>query len=187
MTKNTAKPYRPLGVSLAIILCGGLFSLLPLLNLSIQLLVQARLSNLANTQVTMPDGTTLQAVAAGGYEGVVNPGAFLAQLVVCLWVLAVCVMAWRGKPSGIRWVFTGTVLALAMLTAYLTLRAVFVMPNLTQGMSSADEVDGWRLGAALFSTLLLPLYTLWYLNRAPARAFFAGRTLYDTGRDSIPE
>jgi len=117
MIENTIKPHRPLGVSLAIILCGGLFSLVPLLNLGIQVLVQARLSNLANTQVTLPDGTTLQALAAGGYEGLVNPTAFISQLVVCLWVLATCVMAWRGKPRGIRWVFTGTVLALAMLTA----------------------------------------------------------------------
>jgi len=179
MIKNTVKPHRPLGLSLAIIMCGGLFALIPLLNLSMQALVQFRLSNLSNTQVTLPDGTTMQAVAAGGYENLINPGALIIQLLVCLWVIVICVMAWRGKPRGIRWVFTGTVLTLAMLTAYVTLRTVFVMPNLSQGLSSADQVNGLGWTSALFSTVLLPLYTLWYLNRAPARAFFAGRMLYE--------
>jgi len=184
MTANNLKPHRPLGVSLAIIMFGGLFALIPLLNLGTQWLIQARLSSLSTTELTLPDGTTMQAMAGGGYESFVNPGALLAQIMVCVWVLTVCVMAWRGKPRGIRWIFTGTLLTLALLTAYLTLRTAFVMPSLNQGMSSADEVGSWDWTGALFSTVLLPLYTLWYLNRAPARAFFAGRTLYESGRES---
>lgn len=174
MTENRVKPYRPLGVSLAIILCAGLFSVIPLLNLGMQLLIQNRMANIANTQVALQDGSTMSPVISGGYENIINPTAFVAQMIVCIWILIVCVLAWRGKPQGIRWIFTGSVLILATLTAYLTLRALWVSADIAQGVTSADTVDIFDWANAIFGSVLLPLYTLWYMNRAPARAFFRG-------------
>lgn len=174
MTENRVPSHRPLGVSLAIVLAGSLFGLIPGLNLAMLLFVQARLSNIANTEVTLPDGSVMTVMSSGGYENLINPAAFIVQACVCLWVFAVCIMAWRGKPKGIRWVFTATVLILASITAYVTLGALWGRPDLSAGVSSADAVDGFEWANAIFASVLLPLYTVWYMNRAPARAFFRG-------------
>ena len=93
MTENQVTPHRPLGVSLAIVLCAGLFGLIPLMNLIFQVLIQARMSNIANTTVRLPDGSTMTAVMSGGYENIINLTGFVAQAIVCLWVLIVCVLA----------------------------------------------------------------------------------------------
>lgn len=175
MTENNAPSHRPLGVSLAIILCAILFAIVPLFELGGRLLIQARLAAIDDIEITMPDGTVVQTLASGGYEGLINSTALISQLVVCVWVLVVCVMAWRGRPRGIRWVFTATVVALAALTAYITLRSAVIVPSILEGVSSGDEVSSFQWVGALFSALLLPLYTVWYMNRAPARAFFRSR------------
>lgn len=175
MTENRVPSHRPLGVSLAIVLCAILFAFIPLTELGVRVFVQARLANIDNVEITLPDGSVVRALASGGYEDLVNPTALISQLVVCGWVLLVCVMAWRGRPRGIRWVFTLTVVTLAALTAYATLRSAIIVPSILEGVSSGDEVGGFQWVGALFSALLLPLYTVWYMNRAPARAFFRSR------------
>ncbi len=170
--KIVAGAGRPLGVSLAIILCAGLFAVLPLVQLGMNALVYARLSSVADVTLVMPDGSVVNAIDAGGFEGLNDPWAWVVQGVVALWVLGVCVMAWRGRPRGARWWFTGTVLVLAGLSAYVTLARVLAVPALTEGFSSADELTWWDGVRGVGSVVLLPLYTVWYMNRAPARAFF---------------
>lgn len=172
MSEPFTRAHRPLGVSLAIVLFVGLFGVIPAFQIVVRLLVQARLAALNTVEVTMPDGSVVQPLAAGGYENLINPTAVLVQLGVCVWVLVVGVMAWRGRPRMARWLFTGTVLALATLTLWVSVQRVVLPPLVSQGVSSADEVGVWEWVQAIGASLLLPLYTVWYMNRAPARAFF---------------
>lgn len=171
-SKTITHAGRPLGVSLAIILCAGLFAVLPLFQLGMNALVYARLSRVADVTLVMPDGSVVNAIDAGGFEGLYDPLAWVVQGVVAVWVLSVCVMAWRGRPRGVRWWFTGTVLVLAGLSAYVTLARALAVPSLSEGFSSADELTWWDGVRGIGAVVLLPLYTVWYMNRAPARAFF---------------
>jgi hypothetical protein len=183
MSEPVARPRRPLGVSLAIVLFVGLFAVIPMFQIVIRLLVQARLSALNTVEVTMPNGEVVQPLASGGYENLINPTAVLVQLAVCAWVVAVGVMAWRGKPRSARWLFTGTVLVFAALTLWVAVGRVLVSPSVAEGVSSADVVGGWEWVQVVGSSLLLPLYTVWYMNRAPARAFFGGNGMGRVGSE----
>jgi hypothetical protein len=47
-------------------------------------------------------------------------------------------------------------------------------PSLEDGFTSADAIfDALRSGEVLLM-LLVALYVVWYMNRAPARAFYRG-------------
>lgn len=172
MTKIDGKPGRPLGLTLAILLSAMLYALLPALLLGYRLFVADRLS-----RVDMPvefEGEVYNALASGGsFE--ISAAEVLVQGGAILVFLIVAVLAWRG--GGRPWVrplFTGTVLAYSGLTAFVTLRDLLAPFDFNQGLSSLDTLSRQGLVSVVIGTVIIPLYVLWYVNRAPARAFYRG-------------
>lgn len=166
------RPPRTVGLSLAIAAAVILFTILPLLQASMVVVVQLRLNQAAAALQNRPDGTA--PIAVGGDFLGVSSQALLVQVTGGLLFLIIAIFAWRGRPPVVRWVLMGAVLLLLAMTLVITWLPTLAAPNLAQGIDSAREVTQALNCARLPLTLLIPLYTLWYMNRGPARAFYRG-------------
>lgn len=171
MNSNVIKPGRPIGLTLAILLGVLLYAVMPLVLLGYRLLVESRLS-----RIDMPvvfEGEEYQALASGGsFE--ITANEILVQAAAILVFIAVAYLAWRGGRAWIRPLFTGTVLLYGGLTAFFTLSDLLTPASINEGMSSLDSLISQGLCSVLVTTILIPVYVLWYINRAPARAFYRG-------------
>lgn len=149
----TARVRRPPGLVLALLATAALYGVLPLL----EVYFLHRL-----------DATAEEAFLLGGVT--VNAWTWVQGAVGVL-VLVVCGLAWWGRPAQIRFVLTGLLLVLTAITLY-RIGEAWASPQ--------DPIFGGQVQTALRSFLrcqlpamvLVPLYVVWYLNRAPARAFF---------------
>lgn len=101
----------------------------------------------------------------GGNWGVV--GLVLAAL-----ILVATVFAWRGRPSGVRLAYI--VLVWAAAATQLAREIPALNPPSPDAAFSGSNVQlpaSFYVCQTLFN-FLIPLYVTWYLNRAPARAFY---------------
>ncbi len=171
MTASDAKPGRPLGLTLAITLSAMLYALLPALLLGYKLLVQDRINRIDAPVIF--EGQVYESLASGGSFQVSGAEIAVQSVSIALFLL-VAILAWRGGRPWIRPLFTGTVLAYGGLTAFVTLRNLLAPLSIEQGLSSLDALTRQGLCGVLVTTVLIPLYVLWYVNRAPARAFYRG-------------
>lgn len=167
------KPGRTFGLSLAIIASVLLFSILPLLQVSMVLIVEYRLSQQPPT-LPVDGAENIEPIAVGGDFTGVPQGTLLLQTVLGLGFLLIAVFAWVGRPSSIRFVMIAAVCALTLLTLLTSVLPLFSQPSLQEGIDSGAGVARSLLASRALLTLLIPLYVLWYMNRAPARAFYRG-------------
>lgn len=175
MNNTRSIPGRPLGLSLAIILSMFLYGFLPLVQLSLQLFIQDRIGRI-DTAVEF-EGEVFEPLGSGGsYELVSAPEAVINGTAGICFIM-ISVLAWRGRRAWVRPLFTGAVLFYAAATAIVTLRVLLSPADLTSGLSSADTLVSQALCGRLTATILIPLYVIWYVNRAPARAYFRGSFL----------
>lgn len=172
MSSTDHLPGRPLGLSLAIALSVMLYALLPTVLLGYRLFVQDRLSRI-DTPVLF-EGQEYEALASGG-SFYLSPVELVVQgTAIALFVFAAA-LAWRGGRSWIRPMFTSVVLVYAGLTAFVALRGLLAPASAGAGVTSLDSLVRQGLCGVLVTTVLIPAYVVWYINRAPARAFYAGR------------
>lgn len=71
-------------------------------------------------------------------------------------LLLIMIPTLRGRPAWIKWLFIGII----WVSTILRIIESFMRQEVTIG--------------ALVVLILIPVYITWYLNRAPARAFYAG-------------
>jgi hypothetical protein len=166
----TEKPERPLGLSIAIIISFALFSLLPIAQVIFILLLRQQFQ-------------TIEFLESGGAIGGDLTGFGDIQLFVplvggCVFLI-IAVLAWRGRPPAIRFMFVVTVLLITVATIALTIAAALEQPSLEQGFDSAAGLVNTLLGARIVVSVLVALYVIWYTNRGPARAFYRGYYLPD--------
>jgi hypothetical protein len=144
---------RPLGLTLALLATAVWFGVLPLLELYFMRRIGA---------------TAEEALVPGGIE--ITTWDWLEG--ACgLTMLLLCVLAWWGRPAWVRFVLQGGVLLLTTVFLYRIIQAA---------VNPADPIYGGQVQEALRGALLcqlpamvlVPLYVVWYLNRAPARAFY---------------
>ncbi len=179
MQIDTPKIQRPFGVTLAILASTLIYAIVPLLQVGMILLVAGRFSN-RNPSTILPDGQELQEFASGGNVfGDISNERLVLQGVLAFIFLIIAFFTWRGKPPFIRFIFMGAVVILTALTLVLT-----VLPALNRGgrgMSggSLDSITLPILCLQFGLSVLVPLYVVWYLNRAPARAFFRGEPSHE--------
>jgi hypothetical protein len=171
------RPGRPLGLSLAILASALLFSVLPLMQVGFALSVQARFAGLGEAEFNFPGEQTREPIASGVSMDGVDTVALLVQGGVSLLFLMIAVLAWIGRPGWIRYILLGSVLILAGLSLVVLLVQLRTPPSLDGGLTSADDLGRNLRWTELAFTILIPLYVAWYLNRAPARAFYRGRYL----------
>jgi len=146
--------FRPLGLSLAILSTAIGYGLIPMMPL-----LPIIWSRVARRDIGIE--------ILGGSNGLFAIGLGFVTLIIC-------VLAWRGRPPGVQFVMLALVW---VATAYLGFRIV-------QSMISQPEIYG-LVGGTLSNVnglicqlpilIFVPLYVTWYLNRAPARNFYACR------------
>jgi hypothetical protein len=88
-------------------------------------------------------------------------------------VIAVSIMAWRGRPAWSRWVLI-TIVWLATAAQAISLLfppADEATGNAIVGSNLSGITQPFML-CQLVLYILIPLYITWYMNRAPARAFY---------------
>src|SRR5258706_11656597 len=143
-------PSRPPGFRIAILTTGLLYGIGPLVPLVLTLLVNAR----------------------GGPVTAELPN-FIGWLNVLTGIvtLAVCGLAWRGRPRWSRWALIGIVW-IASIVQFIA----FLRPPDGAGESSVTIYSGSVFVCQLMLYLLVPIYLTWYLNRAPARAFYQAQS-----------
>lgn len=150
---TTDRVFRPLGLTLAIASTAVIYGLLPML----------RVYFLWRINRSADDALMLGGVDVTTWDWL---GGALGAV-----MLALCVWVWIGRPYGIQFVFVGLLLVLTAVHLY---RIVEVWQTdidpLSGGPSQQRAQD---LFTCEFPALVVvPLYVVWYLNRAPARAFF---------------
>ncbi len=164
------RPPRTLGLSLALVTSVILFTILPLFQVFFISAIQYRVG-----QIDVPVGEEDVSPVAYGTEFVNTDNLLLiAQVVIGLIFLVIAIMAWRGRPPQIRWVLMGAVILLTLLTTITTFLPLIAPQELQYGIDSGRSFEQTLLLSRLCFTIFIPLYVLWYLNRAPARAFFRG-------------
>ena len=149
---QTVKRYRPLGLSIAIGATALLYGIGPLMPVLLLLLINAQ-------------GRSIGAELVDPL-GWINAGLGLL-------ILAASVLAWIGRPPWARWILIALVLLGTALRLYQVAQTVF------SRSSDLGEVGGNLSALAqplalcqLPLLILVPLYIAWYMNRAPARAFY---------------
>lgn len=175
MSASRSRPPRTLGLVLAIATSVTMFSLIPLMQVAMVVAIQARVGAvIATLPETGDDGGDLQAFASGGsFEGA-EPLRLAAQTLLAVTFLAIAILAWRGRMRRIRLIYSSAVTLYSALTVALALGAVLTPADPRQGVDSGTEIARSLLVVQVLTTLLVMLYVLWYVNRAPARAFFRG-------------
>lgn len=171
--ERTLRPPRPLGLALAILTSTLLFTLLPFMQLAMTTIVDLRLQRLP---LTIPDGQGGSAamVAAGTAFSDLAPAQLAVQALLAAGFLGVAVAAWLVRRPAMRWIFTAVVLAYSLLTVISAAVPLFAPVDLTQGVDSGDAVRRPLILMQTAITLLVLLYVIWYVNRAPSRAFYRG-------------
>jgi hypothetical protein len=173
------QPGRPLGVSLAIFMSVVWFSVLPLLQVGLILLVQQRFQHLD--------------LSAAGVDPIAYGGDFLG---VPTWILGVqsvsgvlffffAIFAWRGRPHWMRQALPVAVALLTVIILILTIQQATTQPDFQAGISSMNAISATILKGEFLGSLLVMLYVIWYMNRGPARAFYRGYYLSHPAQAAI--
>jgi hypothetical protein len=144
---------RPPGLTLALLATAALYGVLPLL----EAYFLYRL-----------DATTQEAFLLGGVT--ITTWTWAQALYGAVMVL-VCGLAWWGRPPQIRFVLSALLLVLTAVTLYRVVETWTTPQDPIFGGQVQTALRGF-LRCQLPALVLVPLYVLWYLNRAPARAFY---------------
>jgi hypothetical protein len=145
--------YRPLGLILAVAATALVYGVTPLLNLYFMWRV----------------GNTAEGEFKLGGIGITAWDWLSASLGAV--ILIVCILAWWGRPAWIRFVLMGLLLLLAAVNLYRIGEVLTTSVDPLEG-GQAEEIQQNLFTCWLPGLLLVPLYVVWYLNRAPARAFY---------------
>ncbi|MEP7285451.1 MAG: hypothetical protein ABI947_06760 [Chloroflexota bacterium] len=143
--------YRPLGLLIAILATALIYGIGPLVPLAMVLIINLRGRNII--------GADLGNLISG------------FNIVLAAVTLIVCVQAWIGRPRWSRWI----------LIAIVWIASLSQLIGLVQpAKPSSTGIVGTDFSqfsqpvyiCQLMIYVLVPLYITWYMNRAPARAFY---------------
>lgn len=183
---TTERAVRPLGLSLAIILTVLLFSAFPLMQIGVNWFIQGRIAQINETELDfVPDDAQSgeRPLAVGGNFNTIAIWQVVAQGAVSLFFLVAAVMAWRGRPSWSRYLLFGAILFSTAFSGLVILSDMLTPRTLESGVTSADVFFSQARCVQLFFTILVPLYAVWYMNRAPARAFYDNQRVLSAKAD----
>ncbi len=149
--KSTApvRNFRPLGLTLAILAVFVVFGFLPIVPTIFVLMLGAE-----------------------GHPLAPDDALFWLSPLLGLVVMVLSVFAWIGRPARIRGLFlAASALALAA-DLYATFRPGVLSFNSGISGGSLDSLFQNALLCLIPVRVLILLYTIWYVNRAPARAYY---------------
>ncbi len=168
------RPGRTIGLSLAIFASVMLFSILPLGQVVVFLLLRER-----TRQVEF----LVEGGAIGGNIGGVTDITLIIQVIMGLIFLVIAGFAWRGRPASIRFIFVAAVVVLTAVNIGLTLISLNDAQTLNAGLDSSAALTASLLRGRLIVSAVVALYVIWYVNRGPARAFYRGYYLPAPGEN----
>jgi hypothetical protein len=112
-----------------------------------------------------------------GHNFTPSDGSFWVPPLVGLLTMVTCVFAWFGRPRRSRELFLAMATLAAVVNLYAAARPVILMSSGSGFGGGSFDSTLQGLGNCLIPLRILTLlYALWYVNRAPARAFYAART-----------
>ena len=155
------KPKRPFGVSLAIATSFLIFVALPL----IEVFFIISVDNMMIFDEVGRSGINVIGIEKYGSQ-------MIWQVALAIGFCILIIIAWIGRPSVIRLIFSGAVGLMGVLTI-----VAQIMPRLTSSstvLDSSRDINQPVLTIYLIVTILITLYSVWYLNRWAARAFYRG-------------
>lgn len=158
------KPGRPLGLSLAILISVVLFSLLPIGQVIFVLSLQRQFESIEFLEGGGAVGGSLQ----------VSQTNLIIPVILGVLFLVIAILAWRGRPPQIRFVFVAAVIIVTLVTIALSTAGVAQPADVSQGIDSGMQLTSSLMSARVLVSVLVALYVIWYVNRGPARAFFRG-------------
>jgi len=159
-----SKPGRPFGVTIAILLSTLLYSIVPLIEVTYLLIIN---------QLIYQDDETGALIGFNILESATFP--IFLQAFVALAFLLVAYVAWRGINPQIRLIFIGVVVTITV--AFISLLIVPSLLNsvtIEQGIDSIDTIIRQSRIIQSVLLLLIMVYTIWYMNRWAAKAFYRG-------------
>ena len=150
---KTDRVRRPLGLTIAVWGTAALFGVVPLL----EVYFLKRLNATAD-----------EAFLLGGVD--ISTWNWLEGLFGGV-MLIVCALAWLGRPGWIRFVLVGLLLIMTAINIY---RIYEAWTTVVDPIFGGQTQEGLRalLRCQLPGLIVLPPYVIWYINRAPARAFY---------------
>ncbi|MCU0514795.1 MAG: hypothetical protein MUE40_19750, partial [Anaerolineae bacterium] len=164
--KSHAKPPRPLGLSLAIMVSVFVFAIIPLVSVAVLLQINNRVYNVSDT---------------GEFSGISLPGfapePLLVYAATAIFFLVMGLVAWRGRVPAMRVAFP----ALNVLYGLVILLSLGGESSVWQeGMDSLQATrDNIRV-IYLAVMVMVVIYVTWFMNRWSARAFYRGHyTTYE--------
>jgi hypothetical protein len=170
-TPVNTRPGRPLGLTLAILATALIYSIFPLIELGFSLLIMNHFNNI---EWTMPWEGGSDVIFSGANVAVVQVADVARVAVLGIGFLVIAVLAWRGKPAWSRYaLFFGTLLLNGLALVSLLI-ARFTPSDPAQGFTSADGFAQSAQVTYVVVSSLVTMYLVWYMNRAPARAFYRG-------------
>lgn len=167
------KPGRTIGLALAIIISVMLFSVLPLAQVIFYLVLRERYRQIE----FLSEGGAI----GGDIGGNLTDVTLIVPVIMGIIFLAIAALAWRGRPSSIRFLFIAAVAIITAVTIGLTLISLNTTQTIEGGMDSSAPLTNSLLRARLIASVLVSLYVIWYVNRGPARAFYRGYYLPEPG------
>jgi hypothetical protein len=169
------RPPRTFGLIVAIVTSAIMFSFIPLIQVGMVMAIQARVGAVVAT-IPAPSGDdgTMEAFASGANFQGAEPARLAVQTILALTFLVIAALAWRGRMPRIRLIFSVSIVLYSTLTISLALQAALSPVDISQGIDSGTEIGHTLALLQAVTTALIMLYVLWYVNRAPARAFFRG-------------
>lgn len=161
MINYNQKPKRPFGVALAIFTCFLLFTALPLIEVFFIISVDSMM---------VFDTVGRSGINIIGIDGFRQQMTIQATLAIAFLILLI--LTWIGRPPFIRIVFSGAVALIGILTVVVQIIPRFIASPTV--MDSSRDFNQPALIIYLIVTLCITLYTIWYMNRWAARAFYRG-------------
>lgn len=154
--QNSVKPprrYRPLGISIAILSAMIMYALYPLIYA-----YPAIWSRFTNRDAGID--------FIGGTWGYV-------ALIVAVFVVAASIAAWIGRPVGVRMIYIFLVWTAAAVQFVKQIPALNPPQPGIPAVGTDIQLPPLYYVCLGILNFLIPLYVTWYLNRAPARAFYS--------------
>jgi len=161
------KPPRPFGVTLAIAVSVLLFSIIPLITVGMRFALETYILD-----TTSEDGVM---VGTDSPDPLTDSDT-LIQLGISVGFLVVALFSWRGRPRWMRFVL---MLSVVMIAGVLLWQAFDNFQGSQLEGGSADTIIRFLQQGQIIFLIVIPLYVVWYLNRAPARAFYRGYYLQE--------
>lgn len=165
------RPGRPFGLTLAIFATTLMYSIVPITQLGFNLLVMNHFNNL---DLNMPWSGGDEVIFAGADANIVSVRDILLVGGVGIGFLVIAIFAYRGRPAWSRHLLFYSVLVLNAVYLVTILSNILRPSDLSQGFTSADDFFRSTELGYLVMMSLVTLYLIWYMNRAPARAFYRG-------------